>query len=94
MSNKFKTVSVEKDTRILFHKEIKLDKYDVLHEKWFWDGIKAESVIFANEDVADLSDEEVELIVKSSALPKLGSSFTLKRLESGFTFVNFNFKIV
>lgn len=91
MSNKFDSVPVEKDTRLLFRNESKLGKYDVLYEKWEWDGIKAESVIFLDEDVAHLKDKEIEKIVKSSPIFK-GGSITLKRGETGFTFVNFNFE--
>ena len=92
MSNKFDAVPVENDTKIIFQIEAKLGEYDVLYEKWFWSGITAESIIFANEDIAGLSDEEIEREVKSSPLLKPDSSITMKKTESGFTFVNFNFE--
>jgi hypothetical protein len=92
MSNKFSSVSKDKDTRILFRKELKLGNYDVLHEKWNWEGIKAESIIFANDDISGLTDEEVEQEVRKSPFIKEDSQITLKRLEE-FTFVNFNFEI-
>jgi len=90
--DKFKNVPVEEDTKIIFREESILGEYEVLYEKWFWDGISAESIIFANEDVAELKDNEIESIVKKSPLLKKGSSMTLTRSESGFTFVNFNFE--
>lgn len=43
-------------------------------------------------DIAGLSDEEIEREVKSSPLLKPDSSITMKKSESGFTFVNFNFE--
>lgn len=89
--NKFKQVPVEEETLILFRTEATLGKYDVLYEKWFWGGITAESIIFVNEDVIDLEDCEIEDEVKTSPLVEKGSSITLKRSQSGFTFVNFNF---
>ena len=88
--NKFEQVPVEEDTRILFRTVATLGKYDVLYEKWFWDGITAESIIFVSEDVADLKDSEIEDEVKTSPLVNKESPMTLKRDKSGFTFVNFN----
>jgi hypothetical protein len=70
-----------------------LGEYEVLYEKWLWDGILGESIIFADEDVAELKDNEIVAEVKRSPLLKEGSSITLKRSQSGFTFVNFNFEI-
>jgi len=91
MSKKFDNVPVEEDTRMLFRKETKLDKYDVLYEQWSWDGIYAESIIFANDDISGLSDEEIEQEARKSPLIQEGSGITLKRLKE-FTFVNFNFE--
>ena len=90
---KFDNVPVEKDTRILFRKVRKLGEYDVLYEIWSWDGINAESIIFADDDVTGLEDSEIEEIVKKSKFYKKGSGITLKRAESGYTFVNFNFEV-
>lgn len=93
MSGKFDNVPVEEDTKILFRLEVKIGKYDALYEHWFWDGVTAESLIFADEDIIDLSDEQLELEVKELPMFKQDSSITMKRSESGFTFVNFNFEI-
>jgi hypothetical protein len=41
--------------------------------------------------VADLTDEELIAEVKTSPLLKEESQVTLKRGDSGFVFVNFNF---
>ena len=43
------------------------------------------------EDIFDLEDEEIEKMVKESPFFKDGQT-TLKRSESGFTFVNYNFE--
>jgi hypothetical protein len=93
MDSKFSGVTVEDDTRILSRKERKLGKYDVLHEKWSWDGIYAESFIFDNKDIENLSEEDLKNEVKTSKLVKPDSNFTIKKTKSGFTFVNFNFEI-
>jgi hypothetical protein len=91
MSNKFKNVPVEDDTNIIFSLEVKLEPYDVLYQKWSWEGITAESFIFDSKDVSHLSDEEIIADVKTSPAVKEDSQVTLKRSESGFVFVNFNF---
>ena len=92
MTNKFKNVPVEGDTRILFRQEAKFGTYEVLYEMWSWEGISAESIIFASDDISDLTDEELEQEVRQSPLVKKESAVTIKRLDSGFTFVNFNFE--
>ena len=92
MTDKFDKVPIEEDTRINFRLEGKLGEYGALYESWFWDGISAESLIFVNEDVAELTEEEIKEMVRASPLVLVkDSEFTFNRLESGFTFVNFNF---
>ena len=54
-------------------------------------GIKAESIVFDNQDVEDMDDGEIQAYVGKSPLVKDDSSMTVKRLGSGFTFVNFGF---
>ena len=92
MSKKFDGVLVEKDTKILFRQEASLGNIEVLYEMWSWEGISAESLIFANEDVADMTDEALEQEVRKSPLVNEESDMTIKRLDAGFTFVNFNFE--
>ena len=48
-------------------------------------------VRLVNDDVEKLTEDEIKEDVKTSPLVKEGSNITLKRSESGFTFVNFNF---
>lgn len=94
MTDKFKDVPVDNETKIILRNEMSLGKYSVLYEYWIWDGVHAESVIFASEDVIGISDDELKEEVKMSPLLKDKSSeITLKRSESGFTFVNFNFEV-
>ena len=45
-----------------------------------------------NEDVADVTDEALEQEVRKSPLVNEESDMTIKRLDAGFTFVNFNFE--
>ncbi len=72
MGQKFDNVPVEEDTRILLCQKAKLGDYDVLYEIWNWAGIKAESIIFANDDISGLTDEEIEREVRTSPLAKEG----------------------
>jgi len=90
--DKFNNVPVEEDTIIIFRKRATIGEYKVLHEMWVWDGITAESIIFATEDIVELTDKEIEKKVKMLPFVNEGPGITLKRTDSGFTFVNFNFK--
>ena len=91
MKKKFKNVPIDEDTKILFQKEAKLDNYDVLYQKWLWDGMTGESIIFSSDDAKDLNDDEIKALVKLSPIVKEDSKITLKRSDSGFVFANFNF---
>ncbi|MDD2723001.1 MAG: hypothetical protein PHH59_03135 [Methylovulum sp.] len=93
MISKFANVPVDQDTTIIAQCESKFDCYPVLYQKWIWDGIAAESIIFANEDIPDLTDEELENEVKSSPIFREKSQITIKKTD-GFTFVNFNFDVL
>lgn len=90
--DKFAKVPVEDDTKILVQHVSRLGDYEVLYQKWFWDGITAESLIFANEDIASFEEQEITEYVAASPLLKEGSAVTFKRSDTGFTFVNFNFE--
>lgn len=91
MTEKFKNIPVESDTEILASVEAKIADYDVIYQKWYWGGIHAESVIFSNDDIADLDEDQVKSKVsKCTALVKEGSQLTYKKGEK-YTFVNFNF---
>ena len=92
MTNKFSAAPIENGTNILFELNATLDDYDVLYQMWSWDGVTAESFIFLSSDIADLTDEEVKTLAKSSPMIKSDSELTMVRHEDGFTFVNFNFK--
>ena len=92
MSDKFDNIPVEKDTRILFSSPMKFDPFDIVYQKWSWEGITAESIIFMSEDVAEMSDEELEQMVQSSPIVTDDLGVTISRGEV-YTFVNFNFVI-
>jgi hypothetical protein len=84
IDEKFAAIPVEKDTRVLSRKQVKVGDYDAVHEKWFWEGISAESYIFLSEEIKELSEEEIlDMVGEEGA--------TFKRMET-YTFVNFNFQ--
>lgn len=91
MNEKFKDLPVEEDTQIIASVEVHIGPLEVVYQKWYWDGIHAESIIFANEDVAHLSDAEIKNeVAEKTTLLKENSQLTFKRGDK-FTFVNFNF---
>jgi len=46
MSSIFENVAVDEDTKILVHLDTKFGDIDVRYEKWIWDGVTGESLIF------------------------------------------------
>jgi len=90
MNDKFKDLSTDEGVKILFRSPMKWGELDIVYEKWYWEGINAESVIFLTEDVKELSDEALEADVRNGPLIRDDSQITIKRLDK-YTFVNFNF---
>jgi len=82
MEDKFKQVPIDSDTKKLFEQEMKLSEYDVLFQKWIWDGIYGQSIIFESKDVDKLSDDEIKELVKESPIVKEESDVTLMRHEA------------
>lgn len=91
LDDKFKDVPVEPDTKILFSQVARLDEYDVLYQKWFWDGFCGESVIFVAEDVIKKSDRSLKKMISELPIVTNKKQITIKRSEVGYVFVNFNF---
>lgn len=79
MAGKFDMVPVESDTVILAGLESMLGMYDVLYQKWLWDGIQGESFIFVSSDVAGLDDPALEALARSSPMLKPGCNITMTR---------------
>ena len=68
-----------------------IDDLDALHQRWTWEGISGENLVFVSEEVKGLGDQELRELVRDSGLVEDGSDITIKRNEHGSTFVNFNF---
>ncbi len=86
----FENVPVEPDTKIIHQKEIEINNIPSLYQQWSWDGLIAESIIFHDQDVEDLSDDDLFELVSDHADPD--GKFTVSRSSSGYTFINFNFR--
>lgn len=91
MKTKFSKVPIDSDTKISEQNEVLIGQLEALHQKWSWDGIKGESLIFVSEDVLAYSEDKLIAECRKSGLISCDSSITFKKSESGFTFVNFNF---
>ena len=94
MNKKFENLQVEADTVILFERMHQIGEFEVLYQIWQQGIYMADSIIFSNEDVDGLTEEDIIDMVKNDAVFKagLGSSVTFVRSKSGYTFVNFNFQ--
>jgi hypothetical protein len=92
MNNKFSAVPVEEDTKVLRRAIVSIGGWEALHERWSWEGVKGETMVFVSEEVERLSDKQLEALVRQSELVEPNSQITMKRGESGYTFINFNFR--
>ncbi len=91
-NGKFHNVPDDPGTQIIFETEAEFEDFDVLFQRWMWDGIEGESLIFIANDVSHLSDEELVKKVEESALNTVKSGVTIKRNTHGYTFLNLNFE--
>jgi len=90
MNDKFLNLPVEKDTKIKKTTHVRLCGFDALHQFWSWDGIIAESIIFFSADIENINEAEIIDIVKIRF--EVNSTLTFKQSDTGYTFVNFNFR--
>ena len=91
MTNKFDNVPVEEGTVLLLSFEAKFGDYDTRYEKWSWDNIHAETLIFLNDDIKNVTQETLKKEILESPLVEEGSRITVKKSDA-YTFFNFNFK--
>ncbi len=88
---KFKKRKHDEDTRIIEEQYQQYKDIDFLLEKWCWDGILAESAIFLEEQVKDMSDEAlIAFTFEALGLP-IDPQTSIKRNSNGFAFINFHF---
>ena len=69
---------------------ITIGEYEALHEKWLWEGMQGESLVFCFHDVATLSDDEVERVARSSDVIGPGCHVLVERGDPDFVLVSFH----
>jgi hypothetical protein len=85
-------VPADEDTIVKYETNIKLDGLNGLFQTWSFEGVIGSSLIFQNEDVENLSDDELKALTERNMI--IGEKgFTVKRTDGKYTFVNFNFSI-
>jgi hypothetical protein len=90
VNDKFKAIPVEEDTRILQKKLMTVNGIDARFERWAWEGVIGESLIFVTEEISNLSDEQLwQSIVNQLSIRDM--KHTIKR-QIDYSFVNFNFE--
>lgn len=92
VSEKFAGVPVEEDTRILKQRELTLGGIDALYQKWAWDGIVGESLIFVAADVEGMTSDDITSLITKNSEIATGESVTFKVDESGYAFLNYGFQ--
>ncbi|MDF7825828.1 hypothetical protein P4B35_17495 [Pontiellaceae bacterium B12227] len=90
---KFESIPTDTNTHIILSLECELDSFDVLYQRWSYEGILAESFIFLEADLSSMNDEMLETLARKSPMIEANSKITIRRSVDGFAFVNFNFKI-
>ena len=94
MSGKFSSVPPDEGTKILASSEIKIGELDAMHQSWYFEGVSADSYIFVNQDVENFTDDElVETVVSFLTTKPDRTRVTVKRSDSGYSFVNLNFEL-
>ena len=91
-NNRFAHVPQDPDTTITSQTEIQVSDFHALHQEWNWDWVRAESLVFVTTDIAPLSLGDLKDILKKEELIKLNHQITTSQSESGYTFINFNFR--
>jgi len=89
--NSFSNIPVDPDTEIIEQSEIIIFDIPALNQKWNWDGITANSLIFNSIDVEKFTDDELLKMIKKSGI-QVNSSVTYSNKDS-YRFVNFNFSV-
>ncbi len=89
--NDFKDLPVDKDTRIIKQSEIQIKNIDALDQKWSWDGIIGNSIIFKSPDVSNFTDTKLLEFIKENSEIKINGSVTFSD-KNGYRFLNYNFE--
>jgi hypothetical protein len=83
--------NIEEDTRILHVDYRRVQDIPLLIERWSADGVTGSTAVFLTEQVAGMSDSEVQRFLEDRAGVDLAGGVTITRRET-HTFVNFGFE--
>jgi len=87
----FNNRPVDKDTKVLSRRYLTFDGHDVLWEKWLWDGIRGNTLVFVASQFEGVADDELDRIARQIAGLPGEASTTLKR-TGDYIFFNFGFR--
>lgn len=91
MTKKFDNVPDDKDTVITFSAQIMYNgNIEILYQKFSWDGISGECLVFSDDDIAHMSVEELQKDVKNTPIVNSDSTVIITQKGHGFTFATFN----
>jgi hypothetical protein len=68
-------------------------EYEVLYQHWIWDGIKAQSLIFDNNDISHVDLNRLIDEVRNSPLVNDATIEITSKVGQQYTFINFNFQV-
>jgi len=82
-------VPLEPDTTLLEEVPVQLDGYDLLYQRWHWDGLPGESLILREDQVEALTDEQLHQLALDKGLIPTSAAITITRQRQGYAFVNY-----
>ena len=88
MTNKFK--NVPKMGIILDQNTMTLNDIEVLYQKWKWCEYTVESIIFEENDVSDMSDDDIIDFVSTSTLVKDKNEVVIVRDRQDYVYASLN----
>jgi len=89
---KFKGINIEPDTTINSFQFLKIDDVDCRHEKWSWEGVKAESLIFCTKELKSTQESYLRtLVAKYLKEDNVDLMQITHKISDDYTYINFNF---
>lgn len=82
-------IPLEPDTTLLEEVPVRLDGYDLLYQRWNWDGLPGESLILRENQVEAVTDEQLHQLGLDKGLMPAEASTTITRPRQGYAFLNY-----
>lgn len=93
MGSKFSHLPEREGVTVIFEQETTVGGLDAFHQKWYDGSVAADSLLFAESDVAGMSDVELETVVRRSSMTTADAPVSLER-NGGFRRADFNVRKV